>query len=79
MEKYFKRYGLYHDAGFNDYLDNPRRFGFLTQAALQLCKDWDSLQMWCRMTGSALAAAYLKDMALERPGVGSGSEPAHYS
>ena len=35
-QKYFDRYGLYHDAGFNDYQDNPRRFGFFTRAALQL-------------------------------------------
>lgn len=38
-QKYFSRYGLYHDASFNDYLDNPYRFGFLSRAALQLCKD----------------------------------------
>lgn len=37
--KYFERWGLYHDADYNDYLDNPRRFGFLTRAALQLCQD----------------------------------------
>jgi starch synthase len=37
--KYFDRWGLYHDADFNDYLDNPRRFGFLTRAGLQLCRD----------------------------------------
>ena len=37
--KYFSRYGLYHDASFNDYLDNPRRFGLLTRGGLQLCKD----------------------------------------
>jgi starch synthase len=30
--KYFDRWGLYHDADFNDYQDNPRRFGFLTRA-----------------------------------------------
>jgi starch synthase len=37
--KYFSRYGLYHDLSYNDYLDNPRRFGLLTRAGLQLCKD----------------------------------------
>ena len=37
--KYFSRSGIYHDASFNDYLDNPYRFGFLTRAGLQLCKD----------------------------------------
>jgi starch synthase len=36
---YFDRWGYYHDADMNDYLDNPRRFGFLTRAALQLCRD----------------------------------------
>ena len=38
-DKYFDREGLYNDAANNDYLDNPRRFGFLSRAALQLCKD----------------------------------------
>lgn len=38
-DKYFDRDGLYNDAAHNDYLDNPRRFGFLSRAALQLCKD----------------------------------------
>ncbi len=59
---YFDREGLYHDKEFNDYTDNPRRFAFLTRAALQLCKsleykpdivhthDWQT----------ALAPAYLK-------------------
>ena len=39
VNKYFDRFGIYHDANFNDYQDNPRRFGFLTRAGLQLCKD----------------------------------------
>jgi starch synthase len=37
--KYFDRWGLYHDADNNDYQDNPRRFGFLSRAGLQLCRD----------------------------------------
>ena len=60
--KYFDRFGLYHDADNTDYSDNPRRFGFLTRAGLQLshelgfkpdivhAHDWQT----------ALAAAYLK-------------------
>ncbi|HEX2955983.1 MAG TPA: glycogen/starch synthase [Chitinispirillaceae bacterium] len=36
---FFNRPGLYHDASMNDYDDNPMRFGFLSRAALQLCKD----------------------------------------
>lgn len=62
MEKYFNRWGLYHDADFNDYLDNPRRFGFLTRAGLQLCKDTgfspDIIHVHDWHT--ALGAAYLK-------------------
>jgi starch synthase len=38
-QKYYDRWGLYHDALFNDYLDNARRFGFLTRAGLQLARD----------------------------------------
>jgi len=61
-EKYFGRDGLYHDAEFNDYLDNPRRFAFLSRAGLQVCKDIDfkpdivHVHDW----HTALAAAYLK-------------------
>ncbi|HON10742.1 MAG TPA: glycogen synthase GlgA [Chitinispirillaceae bacterium] len=36
---FFDRYGLYHDSSMHDYDDNPVRFGFLSRAALQLCKD----------------------------------------
>jgi starch synthase len=60
--KYFDRYGLYHDANFNDYLDNPRRVGFLTRAGLQLCKDLNfqpdivHVHDW----HTALGTAYLK-------------------
>lgn len=60
--KYFDRWGLYHDANFNDYRDNPRRFGFLTRAGLQLCRDLGfkpdivHVHDW----HTALGAAYLK-------------------
>jgi starch synthase len=36
---FFNRDGIYHDADFSDYLDNPRRFAFLSRAGLQFCKD----------------------------------------
>ncbi len=29
-QKYFERWGYYYDQDINDFLDNPRRFGFLT-------------------------------------------------
>jgi starch synthase len=60
--KYFDRWGLYHDANFNDYRDNPRRFAFLTRAGLQLCQDIGfkpdivHVHDW----HTALGAAYLK-------------------
>ncbi len=38
FEKYFGREGYYHDELLNDYVDNAERFGFLSLAALQLCK-----------------------------------------
>ena len=60
--KYFDRWGIYHDADFNDYRDNARRFGFFPQAALQLCQDIgfspDVIHIHDWQT--ALGAAYLK-------------------
>lgn len=61
-DKYFARTGLYHDHDYSDYADNPHRFGFLSRAGLQLCRDLKfkpdivHLHDW----QSALAAAYLK-------------------
>jgi starch synthase len=60
--KFFAREGLYHDASYQDYEDNPRRFAFLSRAGLQLCHDMGfkpdivHVHDW----QSALAAAYLK-------------------
>ena len=36
---FFGKEGLYHDKNMNDYPDNPRKFAFLSRAALQLCID----------------------------------------
>ncbi len=60
--KYFDRPGLYHDADFNDYLDNPRRYAFLSRAALQLCIDigFKADIVHAHDWQTALAAAYLK-------------------
>lgn len=60
--KYFDRYGLYHDADYHDYLDNARRFGFFTRAALQLCRDlsFSPHIVHAHDWQSALAPAYLK-------------------
>lgn len=62
FDEFFDREGLYHDAGFNDFLDNPRRFAFLSRAGLQLCKDIkfkpDIIHVHDWQT--SLASAYLK-------------------
>jgi starch synthase len=60
--KYFSRPGLYHDAAFNDYADNPRRFGLLTRAGLQLCQDTGFAPdiVHAHDWHTALAPAYLK-------------------
>ncbi len=60
--RYFDRPGLYHDAYYNDFQDNPFRFGFLTRASLQLCVDLNfkpdivHVHDW----HTALAPAFLK-------------------
>ncbi len=60
--KYFNRYGLYHDADMNDYQDNARRFGFFTRAALQLCRDMEFAPdiVHAHDWQTASACAYLK-------------------
>lgn len=60
--KYFDRWGLYHDTDYNDYLDNPRRFGFLSRAGLQLCRDlnFKADVVHAHDWQTALVPAYLK-------------------
>ena len=62
FNRYFGREGLYHDAAYNDYTDNPRRFAFLCRAALQLCidKGMKPNVVHCHDWQTALAPAYLK-------------------
>ncbi|RPI81959.1 MAG: glycogen synthase GlgA [Chloroflexi bacterium] len=62
MEKYFDRWGPFHDSDLNDYLDNPHRFGFLTRAGLQLCKDIGFVPDIVHVHDwhTALGSAYLK-------------------
>jgi starch synthase len=72
-DKYFNRYGLYHDADFRDYLDNPRRFGFFTRAALQLCRDMQFKPdiVHAHDWQAALAPAYLKIWHWDDPFLGN--------
>jgi starch synthase len=62
LQKFFNCYGLYHDADFHGYLDNPQRFGFFTRAGLQLCKDIGFAPdvVHAHDWQTALACAYLK-------------------
>ncbi len=70
--KFFDRYGLYHDAEFNDYQDNARRFGFFTRAALQLCRDlpFQADIVHCHDWQSALGPGYLKIWHWDDPVLG---------
>ncbi|MFM8319992.1 MAG: glycogen synthase GlgA [Chloroflexota bacterium] len=70
---YFDRSGLYHDPNNNDYQDNPRRFGLLTRAALQLCKDigFKPDIVHAHDWQAALAPAYLKLWDWNDPTLGS--------
>jgi len=71
--KYFDRFGLYHDAEFHDYLDNPRRFGFFTRAALQFCHDLSFAPdiVHAHDWQTALAPAYLKIWHWDDPLLGA--------
>lgn len=62
FSRFYGREGLYHDAEYNDYADNPRRFAFLARAALQLCIDKGFAPdiVHCHDWQTALAPAYLK-------------------
>jgi starch synthase len=72
-DKYFGRHGLYHDAEFDDYRDNARRFGFFTRAALQLCRDADFRAdiVHAHDWQTALAPAYLKVWHWDDPQLGA--------
>jgi len=71
-EKYFARDGLYHDADFRDYGDNPRRYAFLTRAGLQLCHDmrFSPHIVHAHDWQTALAPAYLKVWHWNNPVLG---------
>lgn len=70
---FFARPGLYHDDNYNDYLDNPRRFGFLTRAGLQLAQDlrFEPDIVHVHDWQTALASAYLKIWHWNDPLLGS--------
>jgi starch synthase len=59
---FFDRPGIYHDQSMADYFDNPKRFAFLSRAALQLCRDmgFPPHVVHANDWQSALTPAYLK-------------------
>jgi starch synthase len=72
-DRHFGRDGLYHDADFNDFQDNPRRFAFLARSALQLCRDMSFRAniVHAHDWQAALAPAYLKIWHWDDPVLGS--------
>lgn len=59
--RFYDRPGVYHDS-HGEYLDNAFRYGLLSKAALQVCKDTNFIPdvMHCHDWCSALTAVYLK-------------------
>ncbi len=68
-EKYFNRDGLYHDSKMNDFIDNPKRFALLSNAAFQLCKDinYKPDVIHSHDWQSALSMIYLKEWYEDDP------------
>jgi starch synthase len=71
-DNFFNRDGFYHDSSYNDFLDNPSRFAFLSNAALQMCIDTQFSPdiVHCHDWQSSLALAYLKTWYWNNPIVG---------
>jgi len=67
-QNFFGRAGLY-DSGYQEYSDNPIRFGFLSRAALQVCQDLKFKPdiIHCHDWQTALVPAYLKTAEFHNP------------
>lgn len=70
---FYGREGFYHDNAFNDYYDNPKRYAFLSRAALQACIDTDFKPdiIHAHDWQSALTLAYQKVWYWDNPIVGA--------
>ncbi len=68
-EPYFGQTSIYHDNDFNDYHDNPKRFSFLSMAALQLCHELNFKPdiVHANDWHTAILPAYLKRVFLNDP------------
>ena len=68
-EPYFGRFGIYHDSAFNDYGDNPKRYAFLSKAALELCRELNFRPdiVHANDWHTAIISAYLKRLYPDDP------------
>lgn len=68
-EPYFGRSYMYHDNNYNDYPDNPKRFVFLSKAALHLCHELDFIPdiVHANDWHTAIIPAYLKRLFSNDP------------
>jgi len=68
-DNFFNRDGLYHDKNYNDFMDNPSRFAFLSNAAIQACIDVNFSPEIVHVHDwqSALALAYIKTWYWNNP------------
>jgi starch synthase len=66
---FFDRPNMYHDDHFNDYGDNPKRFMFLSKAALQLCQAIDFVPdiVHANDWHTAIIPAYIKRLFKDDP------------
>ena len=71
-DNFFNRDGIYHDKEYNDFLDNPSRYAFLSNAALQACIDtgFSPDIIHCHDWQTAPALAYAKTWYWDNPTVG---------
>ncbi|MBN2403188.1 MAG: glycogen synthase GlgA [Spirochaetes bacterium] len=70
--EFYDRAGIYHDSEFNDYDDNPKRFAFLSKAALQLCSEIKFIPdvIHANDWHTAVIPAYLKKLFKNDPVLG---------
>ncbi len=68
-EPYFGRFGIYHDADYNNYADNPKRYAFLSKAALEFCRELNFKPdiVHANDWHTAIMPAYLKRLYREDP------------
>ena len=69
---FFNRDGIYHDKDYNDFLDNPSRYAFLSNAALRACIDtgFSPDIIHAHDWQTALSLAYTKTWYWDNPIVG---------